>query len=86
MSNKLEQCYNHTFHQSLGELLLNFLYFYGYQFDYLNNYIYVSPPRSIIMTPFHVKPEPVLNSLMIVNPYNNNLVITKSFKYSHIMK
>jgi DNA polymerase sigma len=72
--------------QKLGETFLNLLYFYGHMFDFGANFIRTYVSRFSKCHPFSVKPDTSLNSLMILNPFDHNLVITKSFKKTALLK
>ena len=70
-----------------GELLLNFLFFYSYGFDYYRDYIRCYPVCDTPVMPFGPKdPIKKINSLMIVNPYNDDIILTKSFKRTAELK
>ena len=70
----------------VGEIFLNLVYFYGYSFDYGKNYISTYVSRSSKCHPFFIKADSQLSSLMILNPFDPNLIITKSFKKTTVMK
>lgn len=72
--------------QKLGELFLNLIYFYGFMFDYGANFIQTYLSQLSKCHPFHIKKDTTLNSLMILNPYDHNIIITKSFKKTALMK
>lgn len=72
--------------QKLGELFLNLIYFYGFMFDYGANFIQTYLSQLSKCHPFHIKKDSTLNSLMILNPYDHNIIITKSFKKTVLMK
>jgi hypothetical protein len=70
----------------VGEIFLNFIYFYGFSFDYGKNFISTYISRGSKCHPFLIKPDSALSSLMIVNPYDHNLILTKSFRKTSAMK
>lgn len=70
----------------VGEIFLNMVYFYGYSFDYGKNYINTYVSRNSKCHPFFIKADSALSSLMILNPFDSNLIITKSFKKTSILK
>lgn len=72
--------------QKLGETFLNLLYFYGHMFDYTANFIRPYVSRFSKSHPFSVKTDNCINSLMILNPFDHNLIITKSFKKTSNLK
>lgn len=68
-------------HMSIGELFLNFLFFYSYGFDYYRDCIQCNTVRQSAVSPFGPKdPYKKISSLMITNPYNEDIILTKSFK------
>lgn len=72
---------------STGELFLNFLFFYSYGFDYYRDCIQCHPADEEPIQPFSPKdPRKKINSLMIVNPYNTDIILTKSFKRTAELK
>lgn len=70
----------------LGETFLNLLYFYGHMFDFGANFIRPYVSRFSKSHPFSLKADSGLNSLMILNPFDHNLIITKSFKKTGLLK
>lgn len=70
----------------VGEIFMNFMYFYGYLFDYATNYIHTYISRFSKCHPFYLKKDSTLCALMILNPFDQNLIITKSFKKTANMK
>ena len=70
----------------IGEIFLNLVHFYGSSFDYGKNYISPYISRLSKCHPFYIKPESSLTSLMILNPFDHNIIITKSFKKTMEMK
>ena len=72
--------------RKVGEIFLNFIYFYGFMFDYSTNYIHTYVSKFSKCNPFYLKVDPSLNTLMILNPFDHNLIITKSFKKTAHMK
>lgn len=70
----------------LGETFLNLLYFYGHMFDFGTNFIRTYVSRFSKSHPFCLKADTSLNSLMILNPFDHNLIITKSFKRTAHLK
>ena len=72
---------------SLGELFLNFLFFYSYGFDYYKESIWCYPANGKPALPFGPKdPNKKINSLMVLNPYNRDIILTKSFKRTPELK
>jgi hypothetical protein len=72
--------------RKVGEIFLNMIYFYGFLFDYGTNYIHTYVSKLSRCHPFYVKKESTITSLMILNPFDHNLIITKSFKKTANMK
>lgn len=72
---------------SIGELFLSFLFFYSYGFDYFNECI-----QSYAVGDAHTEtimqkdPHRRINSLMVLNPYNDDIILTKSFKRTAELK
>jgi len=72
---------------SLGQLFINFLFFYSYSFDLYRDYVQPYPVKGHVRAPFSVKdPHRKIHTLMVVNPYNEEIILTKSFKRSAELK
>lgn len=72
---------------SIGELFLNFLFFYSYGFDYYRDCIQCYPISDAPTPSFMLKdPHRKINSLMVLNPYNADIILTKSFKRTAELK
>lgn len=66
---------------SLGQIFINLLFFYSYNFNYFRDYIKCYPVDTTSVNPIIVKdPRRKITSLMIVNPYNCDIIMTKLFK------
>lgn len=72
---------------SMGQLLINFLFFYTYSFDLYRDCVNPYPIKSKPHNPFSVKDSRKrIHSLMVINPYNDDIILTKSFKRSCELK
>lgn len=72
---------------NIGQLFINFLFFYSYSFNLHNDCVFPYPVRSQPRNPFIIKnPRNKIHSLMVVNPYNDEIILTKSFKRSSELK
>ena len=73
---------------TLGQLFINFLFFYSYGFDLYKDSIHPYPASaSQPHLPFVAKDaRRKIHSLMVVNPYNDEIILTKSFKRSTELK
>lgn len=63
-----------------GKFLMNFLYFYGFLFDYKNQCILSKMESNSMESPFQPKESNKVGNFVILNPSNKNLMITKSFR------
>ena len=82
---KFHKFLNHPKH--VGQLFINFLFFYSYNFDFYRDCIFTSPVDEELDLP--IFPKNSINkiySLMIVNPYNKDIILTKSFKRTFELK
>lgn len=71
----------------LGQLFLNFLFYYSYTFDYFHESIQCYPVGHRPSHPIRPKdPRRNINSLMVINPYNDDIILTKSFKRTSELK
>lgn len=66
---------------SIGQLFLNFLFHYSYNFDYYLDSIQCAHGKQVHTSPFVSKnPYKRINALEICNPYNADIILTKSFR------
>ena len=73
--------------KNTGQLFVNFLFFYSYSFDFYRDCIFTSPVDSELCQPIFPKNHTnKIYSLMIVNPYNQDIILTKSFKRTFELK
>ena len=66
----------------IGELFANFLFYYSYTFNYKEEFIFTEITDKI-KNPIYSKNQIKLqnkNNLCVVNPYNKDIILTKSFK------
>ena len=72
---------------SMGQLFVNFLFYYSYSFDYNAEAIQCSVAKDIDSSPYKLKnPRRRINALEIGNPYNEEIILTKSFKRTGELK
>ena len=66
---------------SIGQLFLNFLFHYSYNFDYYMDSIQCAYSKEVSKSPFVSKnPHKRINALEVCNPYNADIILTKSFR------
>jgi hypothetical protein len=70
---------------STGKFLMNFMYFYGFSFNYGEFSIAASLNSEILGSPFLEKESKKCSQLVIHSPHNKNMIITKSFKLTNQM-
>ena len=73
--------------ENIGEIFINFIYFYSYNFDFYNQMINPflensEKKKSIFFKNFHKK----IKSLTILNPYKSSIILTKSFRRTQELK
>ena len=67
--------------KNFAEVFVNFLYFYACVFDFHRSAIFTNTIERKLVSPIIKKdPSNRLNSLIILNPYNYDIILTKSFK------
>ena len=72
---------------SQGQIFINMLFFYGYNFNYLRDYIQCRPIKHTALNPVGIKdPTRKLTSLMVSHPYNQDIILTKIFKRTNELK
>lgn len=70
---------------SAGKFLMNFMYFYGFSFNYGAFSIATSLTSELLGSPFLEKESKKCHQLVIHSPHNKNMIITKSFKLTKQM-
>lgn len=66
--------------KQIGEALIYFLQMFGFLFDYQKMFVMPSYTVGDRRSPFNIKSDSFMNSLMIIHPRSNNLILTKNFK------
>lgn len=65
----------------IGEIFSNFLFYFSYTFDYKNELIFTALTNDEIRDPIERKDLRKINdNFVVANPYNKDIILTKSFK------